>query len=141
MTTAPAARPSLWRNGAKLTAVTALAALVLAGPAWALAGPLGLEGLLYAAVLCLTPGWLVFTFQSLYGAATPVAAVVVGMVGRLAIVMLGALAAKAARPELGVKSFALWLGAMYLVTLATETKLLLAKPLLSPPSRGPSPDA
>lgn len=87
-----------------------------------------------AALLCLVPGWLVFAFHSLYGTAAPTASLLVGMAGRMAAVLMGALAAKAIRPELDLKSFALWLGLFYLLSLAIETKLLLTPPFRGTPS-------
>jgi hypothetical protein len=109
---------------------------LLAAPAWWLSGPKGLEGLTFAAALCLIPGWLVFAFHSQYGTAAPLGVMLVGTLGRMAVVLFGALAVKAVRPDLGLKSFALWLGAFYLLSLAIETKLLL-----KPPVRGASTDA
>lgn len=122
------------RRGAILAAAVVVAVLLLAGPAYWLSGLIGVKGLVVAAGLCLVPGWLVFAFHSLYGTTAPTASLLVGMAGRMAVVLVGALAAKAAWPELNLKSFGLWLGLFYMLTLAVETKLLL-----TPPVRGTSP--
>lgn len=121
------------RRGSILAAAVVVAVLVLAGPAYGLSGLIGVKGLLVAAGLCLVPGWLVFAFHSLYGTAAPTASLLGGMAGRMAVVLVGALVAKATWPELDLKSFGLWLGLLYMLTLAVETKLLL-----TPPVRGTS---
>ena len=76
-----------------------------------------------------------FAFHSQYGTAAPLAVLLGGMAGRMAAVLIGALVVKAVRPDLGMTSFALFLGAFYVLSLATETKLLL-----TPPARGTSAD-
>ena len=81
-----------------------------------------------AAALCLMPGWLVFAIFSQYGTAAPVAVFLIAMAGRMAAVMVGALAVKSAWPDLDMKAFALFLGAFYVLSLAIETKLLLKSP-------------
>ena len=121
------------RNGLKLTGVMGVAWLLAAGPAWALGGRDGLLLLSLAAAVCLIPGWLVFAFHSQYGTAAPPVAVLAAMVGRMFAVLCGAVAVKAVRPDLDMTSFALCLGVFYMLSLATETRLLLP-----PPARGTS---
>ena len=123
------------RDAGVLTAITAAAWAVAAGLAFAFSGPRGLEAVTWAAAVCLIPGWLVFALQGQYGTAAPLAALLFGVLGRMAVVLSAALAVKAVRPELEMKSFGLWLGAFYVLTLAVETKLLL-----TPPRRGTSDD-
>jgi hypothetical protein len=123
--TVSSGRGNALRNGLKVTVVVVAGWLLLAWPAWWLAGPQGLEGLSLAAALCLIPGWLVFAIQSQYGTAAPLAALLAATAGRMAAVLLGALTVKALRPDLGMTSFGIWLGAFYVLALATETKLLL----------------
>ena len=131
-----AASPSRYalRNAAQLTAVMVAAWLVAAAAAWGFSGPRSLLQATLAAVLCLTPGWLVFAFAGLYGTAAPLGVVIVGMVARMAVVLAGVLTVKAVRPDLGGLSFAAWLGVFYVLALATETKLLLAPPSGGTPS-------
>jgi hypothetical protein len=81
-----------------------------------------------AAALCLIPGWLVFAFYSQYGTAAPLAVFLIATAGRMAAVLIGALAVKAVRPDLNMMAFALSLGAFYVLSLAIETKLLLKTP-------------
>lgn len=109
-----------------LTAWVAAAWLVLAGPAWLVAGTLGLEGLSYAALLGLIPGWLVFWFASRYGTANIAAkAVLGGMVLRMLVVLAGIALVSAVRPMLGIREFVMWVLVFYLVSLAVETVLVL----------------
>lgn len=113
----------------RLTAATAGLWLVLTGPAYALAGTAGLEGLSYAAVLCLIPGWLVFYVSGRYGVADQqVAAVAGATLLRLAFVVGGIFAIGGARPGLGIREFLAWVVVFYLATLAYETAVLLKKP-------------
>ena len=116
------------KNALKLTAVTAAAWSVFALPVWLLRGEQGLFALTLAATLCLIPGWLVFAFHSQYRTAAPLAVSLTATVGRMIAVLAGALAVKAAWPDLDMTSFALLLGAFYVLSLATETKLLLTPP-------------
>lgn len=117
-----------WRRSLILTTIVAVALLVLALPAFRLSGRAGLVGLISAALLCLTPGWLVFAIHSRYGTATPVAAFLFGTVGRLFITLGGVIAMMESLPQLGMMSFGLWLGIFYILTLVVETKLLLMSP-------------
>ncbi len=111
-----------------MTIVAVIAWLVAVGVARELSIHDGALKVTIAAVLCLTPGWLVFAFAGLYGTAAPLGMVIVGTVARMAAVLAGVLAVKAVRPGLADLSFAVWLGVFYVLALATETKLLLARP-------------
>ncbi|MGC1272434.1 MAG: hypothetical protein WBC44_01915 [Planctomycetaceae bacterium] len=122
------------RNGLKLGAAVVAGWLVLAGPAWWFDGLSGLEGLSIAAALCLIPGWLVFALHSQYGTAAPLAVLLTGTIGRMATVLIGALAVKAWRPDYDMTLFALFLGAFYVLTLAIETKLQSKPPCRGTPS-------
>jgi hypothetical protein len=103
----------------------AVAALwvLLAGPAFMTAGAAGLEGLSYAAALCLIPGWLVFLIASRYSDAGTRSAIVAlgGTAMRMIFVLLGALILKDLRPHLGFHEFVVWLLAFYLAMLVVET--------------------
>ena len=106
-----------------LTAVTAVVWLILVAPAWGLAGRNGIEGLSYAALLCLVPGWLVFLIGSRYGVAETQGAFVVlsGTALRLVFVLSGTLFIQSVRKELRFREFIVWLLVFYLVTLLFET--------------------
>jgi hypothetical protein len=106
--------------------VTATVWLVVTGPAYMLSGVLGLEGASYAAVLCLIPGWLVFSVVDRYFVAhAQVAGVLVGTVLRMLFVLAGLVAVKAIRPELGFREFIVWILVFYMATLLTETLMLV----------------
>lgn len=111
-----------------LTAATVVLWLVLARPAWLLGGPAGLEGVTYAAVLCLLPGWLVFFIASRYRVATARAmAILAGTVFRLLFVLIGVLVLTAVREGLGFREFLVWLIVFYLTTLCIETWLIVRR--------------
>lgn len=116
-------------RGGVLTAVTAALWALLAGPAWLLAGIDGIEGLTYAALLCLAPGWVVFLLIALYGTAGTQAAMVAlgGTTLRLVFVLVGMLVVLSARPHLGFREFIVWLIVFYMATLLTETLLVVRK--------------
>ena len=110
-----------------LTAVTAAIWLLLAWPAWALAETPGLEGLTYAALLCLVPGWLVFAISSKFRETHAQAAMVflAGSMLRLLFVLGGTLVLQSARPALGFREFVVWVLVFYMTTLLTETLIVL----------------
>ena len=113
-------------SGAWLLLAAAGLVAVCAGPAYYLAGPSGLEGLGYAAFLCLLPGGLALALQGL--ARTDALRVTLAMAAsalRLMLVLAGVLFLRMSRPDLGVKEFFVWLILFYLATLAVETGLLL----------------
>jgi hypothetical protein len=116
------------RSAGVLTAVTAGMWLALAGPTVAVAGPDALEGLTYAALLCLVPGWLVYALA--VGPAAPhsnrhVFAVLAGTLVRLFVVLGGVLVIRAARPQIGLREFLGYLAIFYVVALIVETRTLL----------------
>lgn len=102
--------------------------LILAGPAYALGGAAGLEGLTYSALLCLIPGCLVFSLASLdVLAGMQAQLVLVGSLVRMLFVLMGTLALRTMRPELGLREFLIWLVVFYSATLLLETLLVLKK--------------
>lgn len=117
-----------FRNGLLLTVSLLAGWAVVVSLAWVIPGVMVWQEAALAAALCLIPGWLVFTFDSQYGTAAPLAVFLIATAGRMAAVLVGALAVKAARPDLDMKAFALSLGAFYVLSLAIETKLLLKSP-------------
>ncbi len=124
MKTPLALRPSAW-----LSAAVVALWLVLAGPAWWLAGRSGIEGLSYSAVLCLVPGWLVFFLSSRYRVAdTRVQVILIATTVRLLFVAAGTLVVLQVRPELRLREFLVWIIVFYLATLVAETALLLKSP-------------
>lgn len=125
------------RDGSSLAGISAVLWLVLAGPVFWWQGAAGLEGLSYAALLCLLPGCLVFLLTATFALpdrpATQVMLPLVGTVLRLVAVVGGVLGTRALRPELGFGGFLLWVIVFYFATLAAETRILLKKPA-SPPA-------
>jgi hypothetical protein len=121
-----ATAPNAVALGGRLSIVVAALWVVLAGPAYLMAGALGLEGLSYAAAINLLPGWLVFLILSRYRTPNVAAtAVLAGTFLRLVSVLLGVALVRAARPHLGLREFIVWILVFYLVTLAVETSLIV----------------
>jgi hypothetical protein len=109
-----------------LTAWTAVSWLLLSVPAYKWAGTLGLEGLSYAALLSLVPGWLVLSCVALTGNSRSQAmATLAGTVVRMLFVLLGVLVLRISRPDLGLKEFQGWVVAFYFITLFVETIFLV----------------
>lgn len=106
-----------------LVGCSALLWVLLVGPAWALAGADGVEGLSYAALLCTIPGCLIFLATLMPGAGGKQSPWVFlgGMSLRLVFVLVGTLIINSVRPGLGLREFLVWLGVYYMVTLAVET--------------------
>ncbi|MFP6766846.1 MAG: hypothetical protein VB859_01665 [Planctomycetaceae bacterium] len=124
MKTPGALRPSVW-----LSAAVVVLWLVLAGPAWWLAGRNGIAGLSYSAALCLVPGWLVFFLNSRYRVAdTRIQVILIATTFRLLFVAAGTLVVLQVRPELRLREFLVWIIVFYLATLVVETALLLRSP-------------
>ena len=115
------------RRAAGLTFATLVLWVLLLIPAWSLAGVPGLEGLSYAAVLCLVPGWLTIWMSRHVGAPSQLTALLVlaGTAFRLLFVLCGTLLVRATRSQLGFREFLVWLIVFYLVTLLVETLLIL----------------
>lgn len=108
----------------RLVVASVVFALVLAGPAWLLAGSKGLIGLAVAALLCTIPGCLVVAFKGLFGGSQATLILAPGGL-RIFFVFLGALGAKFVVSGYGLKEFYVWLILFYLFMLALETKSVL----------------
>lgn len=112
-----------------LTACAAALWVVLAGPAYAVAGKLGLEGLAYAALMCWLPGCLLFLVISFFGFAKNKSyAFLAGSGLRMFVVLVATLAMQEFRADLGLKEFLSWLIAFYSVMLLVETLLIVKSP-------------
>ncbi|GAB4143770.1 MAG: hypothetical protein Tsb009_15090 [Planctomycetaceae bacterium] len=107
--------------------------LLLAAPAYLVARADGLEGLVYAAFLCLVPGLIVLAIASRAKDAGKQAMISIlgGMVLRLLFVVAGIMVVKSYRPWWGMKEFVLWVLVFYLATVAIETKMVVASLRLS----------
>ena len=112
-----------------LTACAAALWLVLVGPAYGLAGRLGLEGLTYAALICWLPGCLLFFAIPFFEFAKNKAyAFLAGSGVRMFVVLVATLVMQEYRADLGLKEFLSWLIAFYSVTLLVETLLIVKSP-------------
>lgn len=118
-------RESVFADVFRLVVASLIFALVLAGPAWLVAGDKGLIGIAAATVLCTLPGCLVVAFKGLVGDSQATLVLAAGGL-RMFFVLLGALAAKFVVEGYGLKEFFVWLILFYLFTLALETKSLLS---------------
>ena len=100
---------------------------LLTPPAYMLAGLVALEGLTYAALLCLVPGLLFIYLTADYRASAPgeVWKVFGGMMLRMSVGLGGAMAINSLRPELSFREFLVWLVFFYVVTLFFEISMLL----------------
>jgi hypothetical protein len=125
MTATSSTQTPLRRCGV-LTACAAALWTVLAGPAYWLAGALGLEGLTYAALLCWLPGCLLFFAIPFFEFAKNKAyAFLAGSGLRMFVVLVGTLVLQEFRADLGLKEFLGWLVAFYSVMLLAETLLIV----------------
>jgi phosphoglycerol transferase MdoB-like AlkP superfamily enzyme len=116
------------RCGVLTASALALWAL-LAGPAYWLAGTLGLEGLTYSALLCVVPGCLLFLAIPFFEFAQNKAyAFLVGSGLRMFVVLVSTLVLHEIRADLGLKEFLSWLVVFYSVTLLVETLLIVKLP-------------
>lgn len=112
-----------------LTAGTAALWAVLAGPAFWLAGTLGLEGLTYAAVLCWLPGCLLlFAIPFFEFAKNKAYAFLAGSGLRMLVVLVATMVLHEVRADLGLRPFLSWLVVFYSVTLLVETLLIVKSP-------------
>ena len=127
MNSSNSTRTALRRSGV-LTASSAALWLVMAGPAYWLAGATGLEGLSYAALLCLVPGCLVFFAAGWLGANNQAVTFLAGTGLRMLTVLIGALVIHEIRADLGLRQFFGWLVLFYSVTLVVETLLIVKLP-------------
>ena len=114
-------------RGGWFTAATLTLWILLLLPAYWVAGPAGLEGLSYSALLCLIPGWLAFWLakNSDQPGKQASLAILASSVLRLLFVLFGTLVVQAVRSHLGLREFLVWLIVFYMATLLIETLLVL----------------
>ncbi len=111
--------------GAMLLFACGLWAL-LAGPAYWSRGVIALEGLTYATLLCLAPGWVVVYVTARYPeCGSQATAVLMGTGLRMAFVLVGMVMLQNMRPEFGHYEFQLWLILSYMAFLFLETLMLV----------------
>lgn len=109
-----------------LLLVTMLLWGVMSGPAYWLRGGLALEGLAYAGLFCLIPGWVVVYVTSRYpDAGSQGGMVLLGTGLRMAFVLVGMVMLQSQRPDLGRYEFQLWLIFFYLAFLVIETLMVV----------------
>ncbi len=95
-------------------------------PAYYSVGPLAVEGLTYATLLCLTPGIIVFLISGLFFRdVAPIAVMAISTLTRLMIVGIGTLVLLNTRPDFGFPEFLIWLLICYFVSLLVETLLII----------------
>ena len=112
-----------------LTACAATLWVVLAGPAYAVAGMLGLEGLTYSALMCVLPGcFLFFAIPYFEFAQNKAYAFLAGSGLRMFVVLIATVLLHEVRADLGLKEFLSWLVVFYSVTLLVETLLIVKSP-------------
>ncbi len=107
----------------ELVATTCLSWLLMAGPAWLVAGTKGIQGLSIATAVCFIPGvlfcFVVIIFRK---AVTESPLLIMAWSGiRLFFVLGGVLLIRMIRPDLGWKEFLVWLILSYFVNLAIDT--------------------
>jgi hypothetical protein len=101
--------------------------VILAGPAYWVAGGLGLEGLTYSAFLCTLPGCVLFLVIPFLGFAQNKAfAFLAGSGLRMFAVLAATLLLHEIRADLGLRQFLSWLVVFYSVTLLIETLLIVS---------------
>ena len=128
MTSLPTTQTPWQRCGVLTACVVALWA-VLAGPAYGLAGTLGLEGLTYSALMCWLPGcFLFFAIPYFEFAKNKAYAFLAGSGLRMFVVLVATLLLHEVRADLGLKEFLSWLVMFYSVTLLVETLLIVRSP-------------
>lgn len=128
MTWFPVTHSPMQRCGV-LAASSAALWVVLAGPAFGVAGGLGLEGLTYSALLCSVPGCLLFFAVPLFGFAQNKAFTFLAGSGlRMFVVLVATLLLHEVRADLGLKEFLSWLVVFYSVTLLVETLIIVKSP-------------
>ena len=117
---------SVGRQLAVFTFGMMLYVLLVSGLSFAVAGWRGVEGLLYASLLCLIPGWMtVFVSDLLKHRESSAYIVLVGTGFRMLFVLAGMVAVNSLRADLGFREFTVWLIVSYLVALALETWAVL----------------
>lgn len=137
-------RSSGWQACGVLTLALVAIWAIAAYPAHRIDGEYGLEGLTYAALLALIPGWVVFVVVDVYRvASSPLAKVGFATITRMVLALGGYLAIRGVRPEFGLRNLGLWLLTFYLAALAIETRQsmrqLAAEPSEPHASNGTSP--
>lgn len=103
---------------------TLLAAAVLAGPAWGVAGQTGLLSVLGSAVVCLLPGLVLVALLAAGILRNPLHVLLVSTGLRMAFVLGVVLVVRIQEPALGFAEFYLWIALIYLAALAAETLFL-----------------
>jgi hypothetical protein len=107
---------------------------LLAFPAWWMRGSVGLEGMTYAALLCLVPGWLVVFVNARYpDSRSPAMAILLGLGTRMAFALIGVLSLINLRTDLfwneqrqmDLMRFVAWLLCYYFCVLFLETLLMV----------------
>ena len=100
--------------------------IVLFWPARMVGGAAGVEGLTFAALLCVVPGCAIFVLGSLFRTlgGQPQLMVMAGMTLRLLAVLGGLLAVRSLRPDLGFRELTVWVVVFYLAMLLVETLLV-----------------
>jgi hypothetical protein len=110
-----------------LAAALALAAVVLALPAWRRFGAVGLEGLGYVALASFLPGLILAAAAGqLTGKQRALQLLLLGTGLRIGVVLLAGILIVEWQPALKSTEFFLALGLMYLIALAVETRQLIA---------------
>ncbi|HUQ70276.1 MAG TPA: hypothetical protein VM165_12165 [Planctomycetaceae bacterium] len=100
---------------------------------YAMSGWLGVECAVWAAALCLPPGWLVFSLEPLYRSPrTALNGTLIGTLVRMGVVLGGVMLAEVVRPELPKLPLMISLGVVYLGALTFETLMLLRNLSLRP---------
>jgi len=101
---------------------------MLAWPASAFAGAGGLEGLTYAAILCLLPGVAVVAASvRLRNSSLLVWVILSGTLVRMFLALGGLLAVRHFRPDLDLWYFVAWLLLFYAAMLSVETLIVLRR--------------
>ena len=118
----PVVKPS--RQSAILVLVGGLLWVLLAGPAWLVAGQEGLAGLSVSAALCLFSGIPIILLIGPFANSKPMLPMF-GSVVRLMIVFCGCLAVVEIMPTWGFQEVFIWLVIYYIVLLAVETAFVL----------------
>ncbi|HEY0983722.1 MULTISPECIES: hypothetical protein [unclassified Schlesneria] len=119
-------RSLLWRQALFTLVMVGLSGLA-AAVAFQWVGPKGVEGVVISGLLCLIPGWLTILIGGLVKQGSlAVYLVLVAMMNRMIFVLVGVLAVKNLRPDLGFYEFTIWLLTAYMVALALETWLVLS---------------
>lgn len=114
-------RKMLW-----LLLITVVLWIFMSVPAYWVRGTLALEGLTYASLLCLIPGWVVVYVTSRYpDAGSQGGMVLLGTGLRMAFVLIGMVLLRSRRPDFGHYEFQLWLILFYLAFLVIETLMVV----------------